>query len=163
MLPAYSQERFPYKQQLAAFKESLLTTDNSPNHIYRFIWLRTFNNPISVRIEKHNDDYNLYWKVTDGKGGYEPGKLVIDKQKRITKENWKKFLSLIKQVNFWNMQQNLEEPPVSDGAQWVLEGKSASLYHFVDIQSPGASSSYYKCCYFLIRLTDLTIKDSEKY
>jgi len=167
VLPTFGQtksnEHFPYTRQLTAFKEPLLTADSSQSEIYRFTWLRTFHHPIAVRIEKHNNASNLYWKVTDGMGGYAPGKLIADKQKTISKETWNKFNYLLKQLNFWHMKKDSTELPVSDGAQWVLEGKSVNKYHFVDIQNPGISNSYHKCCYFLVGLTDLKIKDSEKY
>ena len=65
-------------------------------------------------------------------------------------------------IDFWGMDTN-EKVMGNDGAQWVLEGKLDKKYHVVNRWTPNSSSNYYKCCDFLIGLTDLKIKPNEKY
>ncbi|MFI5137918.1 MAG: hypothetical protein ACHQIM_08815 [Sphingobacteriales bacterium] len=150
-----------YSGQLSALREPVLLTDRSEKEIYRFTWLRTFHHPVAIRIEKNGDAYILYWKVCDGAGGYEPGKLIIDKQKEISKASWDKFMQKFMMIGFWAMDTR-EKELGNDGAQWILEGKLANKYHVVEAWSP-RSGNYYECCDFLIGLTDLKIKPDEKY
>ncbi len=51
----------------------------------------------------------------------------------------------------------------TDGSRWILEGKKGQRYQVLDRWSPSEKSKYYQVCYFLIGLTDLVIKEDEKY
>lgn len=151
-----------YSKHLFAMREPLVYKNNSQNEIYRFTWLRTFDDPIAIRIEKHQDVYALYWKSCDGSGGYAPGKLIIDRQKLISEETWNEFLKRLSQIDFWNLSTH-DKTMGLDGAQWILEGKKPTQYHIVDRWTPKEKSNYYECCSFLIDQTDLEIKPQAKY
>jgi hypothetical protein len=152
-----------YSENLFAMKEPLLYVDTSKDEIYRFTWLRTFNHPIAIRIEKHDTTYLLYWKLCDGAGGYKPGTLTINKSKVISRSQWNNFKNFIGEIDFWNMATNDPSDGGLDGAQWILEGKSPEQYHVVDRWCPKSESLYYQCCNFLINLTDLNNKPLLKY
>src|SRR5690606_3456867 len=77
-----------YSQHLYAMKEPLLFNGETKKEIYRFTWLRTFHNPIAIRIERINSQYYLYWKRLSGAGGYEPGNLIEEKSRELTKLEW---------------------------------------------------------------------------
>ena len=67
-----------YSSQLRALQEpSLLTLVKSPSsECYRFLWLRTFNHPIAIRLEPMSDGTSvLTTKVASGDGGFHPGVL----------------------------------------------------------------------------------------
>lgn len=151
-----------YSKHLFAMKEPVIYTDKSQTETYRFTWLRTFHNPIAIRIEKNKDTYMLYWKLSDGAGGYQPGKLTINKQKKIDKSTWDEFQNHLNQIDFWKMNPN-EKTFGNDGSQWILEGKTTTQYNVVDRWTPSEKSKYYECCDFLIGLTDLKIKRKDKY
>ncbi len=151
-----------YSKQLIALKEPILFNDTSKKEIFRFTWLRSFHNPVAIRIEKLGNDYKIFWKLCDGAGGYAPGKLIIDKQKVIDKSAWDEFIKLLDQMDFWNLSTQ-EEVIGADGAEWILEGKSFNQYKVVERWTPNHDSSYYLCCDFLINLTDLKIADRHKY
>jgi hypothetical protein len=151
-----------YSKHLFAMKEPIIYLDKSQNEIYRFTWVRTFDNPIIVRIEKHGNTYILFWKLCNGEGGFEPGELTLNEQKTIDKTTWDEFKNRINQINFWDLETNLESIAI-DGSQWILEGKTSNKYHVVDRHSPYSKSKFYECCDFLIRLTDLKINNEEKY
>jgi hypothetical protein len=151
-----------YSEHLFAMREPIFYSDKSQKEIFRFTWLRTFHNPVAIRIEKLGDTYILYWKLCNGAGGYEPGELIINKQKEINKLTWDEFQKRLNEIEFWKMDTN-EEKFGLDGSQWILEGKNLKHYHIVDRWTPSENSKYYQCCDFLIGLTDLEIKDGEKY
>jgi len=143
-----------YSKHLSAMKEPLMFNKTQNKIIYRFLWLRTFNNPVAIRIEKQLDTYNLTWKLCDGAGGYDPGKLVVNKTKSIDKETWGNFITLLNKSGFWNLNTNEVDIQCEDGAQWILEGVDRRRYHVVDRNTP-LGGSFYDCCDFLIGLTDL--------
>lgn len=151
-----------YTGYLYVLKEPVLFTDTTPKEVYRFTWVRTFDNPVSVRIEKNKNSYELYWKQSDGKGGYYPGKLITEKHKKIDKNEWDAFVKMIDQTDFWNLKTDNNYTGI-DGATWILEGKKLTRYHKAEIWSPGSSGKFYQCCDYLLGLTDLKIKNSEKY
>jgi hypothetical protein len=151
-----------FSAQLFALKEPIIYSDKSQDEIYRFTWLRTFHHPVAIRIEKHNGNYTLYWKLSNGAGGYKPGVLVIDKQKTLDKETWEVFINKLDQSDFWNLVTNHTDSGM-DGSEWILEGKSANKYHVVDRWTPDKRSKYYECCDFLLNLTDIEIKSGAKY
>ncbi|MBS1501700.1 MAG: hypothetical protein JST32_06545, partial [Bacteroidetes bacterium] len=151
-----------FSEQIAALREPVVFDDSSKNTIFRFTWLRTFHHPIAIRLEKQKDNYMLYWKVCSGAGGYSPGELIRDRHKKIDKATWNEFLNKLKEADFENMKTNIDVMG-NDGSQWILEEKSGEYYHLVHRWTPDSSSTYYKCCDFLIGLTNLKIKARDKY
>src|SRR5687768_10776338 len=55
-----------YSRQLFALHEPVLKNDTCTAEMYRFTWLRTFDFPVCVRIEKSTDSVLLIWKQCDG-------------------------------------------------------------------------------------------------
>jgi hypothetical protein len=151
-----------YSKHLHALNEPILFNDTSSHETYRFTWLRTFHNPVAIRIEKNKDSYTLFWKQSDGAGGYEPGKIVVDRQRTIDKNTWDSFLGKLKESDFWQLPTNKMDFG-NDGSQWILEAKTPQKYHVVDRWTPGKGDKYYQVCDFLIKLADLKIKGNNKY
>ena len=152
-----------YSRQLYALKEPVLFSLKSENEVYRFTWLRTFDNPIAIRMEKQDDTYKLYWKVCDGAGGYEPGNLIIDETTDVTEEVWNSFIKMIKRLDFWDMEPLDSTFDGLDGSQWILEGKNYYYYRVVDRWSPYGKNMYSRCCKFLLDLTNLDISEDKIY
>jgi len=113
-----------YSKQLFAMREPVIYLNKSDKELYRFTWLRTFDNPIAIRIENKDDSYFLYWKQCNGAGGYEPGKLIVNKQRKIDKKIWNKFKKYINKIDFWDLKTDVNESGC-DGSQWILEGKNS--------------------------------------
>jgi hypothetical protein len=151
-----------YSSQLRAMSEPILHKNYSVYNSYRFTWLRTFHHPIAVRIDNKKGQILLTWKECDGAGGYEPGKIIVDKQKKLSENEWTEFQKMISKIDFWGIPSSLDEIPGNDGSQWILEGIKAEKYHVVDRWTP-RGSDYAKCCEFLLNLTDLKINEKEKY
>lgn len=148
-----------YSEHLLALEEPVLS-DSLPTEIYRFTYLRTFDNPIVIRLENSNDTIAIYWKVSDGAGGYEPGKIIENRNKKLTMLEWESFENKINSTNFWDLPTTEKDLLGTDGSQWILEGKKLGKYHVVDRWCGGIISSL---CKELIELTDLKIKGNEIY
>jgi hypothetical protein len=151
-----------YSGHLKALNEPLII-DQVTDTIYRFTWLRTFHHPMAIRIQKTTNDIRLTWKMSDGKGGYDPGKLFIDESKRLTVAEWKQFQELLKKVDYWNLP-TIEKSGVmiTDGSRWIIEGVKNGKYNVVDRHTPG-KSTYQEIGMFLINLTDLEIPKEDMY
>ena len=150
-----------YSEHLYKMKEPLLFNRNIEKEIFRFTWLRSFDEPIAIRIEKDGDDHWLFWKKLSGKGGYEPGKLVVDRKKRISENEWINIKELIKRADFWNMDFN-QGVFGNDGSQWIIEGVNSTDYRVVDRWSP-REGNFYDIGNYLISLTNLRVKERNKY
>ncbi|MGC3977797.1 MAG: hypothetical protein QM751_05900 [Paludibacteraceae bacterium] len=150
-----------YSSHLHAMKEPLLFNRKITKEIYRFTWLRTFHKPICIRFEKDNDNYAITWKMLSGEGGYDPGKLLLNKSKKLTEKEWDLFKTYLKTSNFWQMELGRNSMG-TDGAEWILEGVTPEQYRVVTVWSP-EKGDFYNVCNYLISLTDLQISNREKY
>ena len=150
-----------YSEHLKALDEPVLYTDSGKT-VFRFTWLRSFHNPVAIRIENKGETYRLTWKVTDGAGGYAPGKLITNKSKIISVDEWNKFINLLEAAKYWNMPVISHDRMGTDGSQWILEGIQNGNYHVVDRWTP-ENSDYEKCGLYLIELTGLKVKRTHMY
>lgn len=151
-----------YSKHLKALQEPRLWNLSTEKQIFRFTWLRSFHNPITIRLEKYNDKVMLYWKLCNGAGGYEPGDLIINSSRELSSREWNEFNSMIKQLSYWNLKSVDNEITGTDGAQWILEGINMGNYQVVDRWTPG-ETGFKKCCLYLLNMTDLNIPKREMY
>tara|TARA_B110000285_G_C14789291_1_gene452252 strand:+ start:56 stop:637 length:582 start_codon:yes stop_codon:yes gene_type:complete len=148
-----------YTEFLIALKEDKIDTLKTKKEIYRFLWLRTFHNPIVIRIEKNNKETTLFWKRSNGEGGYDAGKIVENKSIKLTQKEWSEFKELLNNSKFWknpSIKNDRNIIPATDGAQWVLEGIKTNEYHISEI-------NVFKPCLYLIKLTKMNIPKNEIY
>jgi len=148
-----------YSEHLNALNEPVLS-DTLPTKIYRFTYLRTFDDPIVIRIENDNDTISIHWKVSDGAGGYEPGEIIESESKKLSAEDWELIENKIDSIDFWNLPTVETGLMGTDGSQWILEGKTLGQYKVVDRWCGGKISSV---CRELIELTDLKLKKDDIY
>ena len=144
-----------YSKHLAALEEPVLS-NSLPTKIFRFTYLRSFHNPVVIGLVNENDAISIYWKVSDGAGGYDPGNLVEDKSKKLTLKEWEDFTEKINSIRFWNLPTTKTELMGFDGSHWILEGKSLETYHVVDRWCGEEISNV---CKKLIELTNLKLED----
>jgi hypothetical protein len=167
-----------YTNQLHALKEPSLweLSKTQRTQTYRFLWLRSFHQPISVRLEiSHDGTGVLTTKATSGRGGYKPGNLVTNKTRALTKEQATWFLDRIEEVGFWSLPV-YEKPHKGvgpngestvevnlDGAQWILEGIKDGQYHVADRWSPENGPVRTLGIIMLIDLANLKLLYEEVY
>lgn len=145
-----------YSKHLMAMDEpSLFSLQNYTGESYRFLWLRTFDNPIAIRLWRSSDQRFITVKQLDGKGGYEPGKLIINKTRTVDEREWGIFNDHLEQSCYWDLPRVGGEGG-QDGAQWIVEGSREGRYHIVDHWSP-KSGSYRELCLYLLKLAEIQI------
>jgi hypothetical protein len=155
-----------YVKHLKASKELPLTINYvEGSERYRFIWLRTFDQPIIIRIEMHDGKASLTAKVLSGKGGYEPGTIIEEISRNVSPEEWKSFKSLLVEADYWNIT-NSEFGAGLDGAQWVMESISEQGYYLVDLFCPYIFPPFVKfveACFYLVGLSGININPDDIY
>ena len=131
-----------YARQLRALQEPSLSESvvTGVESVYRFTWLRSFHHPIAIRITVHPDGSGkLTAKMTDGAGGYRPGRLIANSTREVGVKDVQRLLKLINTMRFWQMP---PEAPARgdvvnlDGARWILEASRHGDYHVIDRWSP---------------------------
>lgn len=115
---------------------SLSCGDALAEETYRFLWLRSFHQPVAVRIWRNGDTYELRAVTLDGAGGYKSGPIDRLIRKRLTKAGWDRATSALNAIQYWSMtgkatETEAEAEVVVDGAQWIIEGRK-DRYHAVD-------------------------------
>jgi hypothetical protein len=131
-----------YSKHLTALQEPSLweISKSSKQQIYRFLWLRSFHAPIAVRLNINADGTAiLTTKITNGKGGYEAGRLTQNKSKKLSKDQTQWFLDGVEELEYWKVPSMEEEDPQFvrvDGAQWIMEAVKDGTYKIVDRWSP---------------------------
>jgi len=129
---------------------------------YRFLWLRTFHQPIAIRLTIRLDGTGfLSGKVTNGKRGYEPGALTLTNSVEVPKPEVQQFLDLVYKTEFWTSQTE-ETTPGVDGAEWILEGAQSGNYHVVERWNP-EKDDYSRACLYLLGLSKISVPATEIY
>jgi len=153
-----------YIKQLSALEEQSIykQSKNKDLIIFRFTWLRTFHNPIAIRMVINKDGTGvLFAKKTSGAGGYEPGKLDKSIMKPLNKTEIANFKKLLESEKFWDLPSTTNEQGL-DGSHWIVEGLSNGKYHIVDRWSPEKGSVRTIGLYFL-GISGIEIKAKEIY
>ncbi len=120
--------------------------------IYRFTWLRTFDNPIIVRLERNAERYKLTYKIGNGSAGYEPKGLKKSKSMTVSNEDWDYFSKLLNQTGFDTIP-NKYYFPMTDGASWILEHRTGFEYKGHETNDP--QENFEICCLYLLELANI--------
>jgi hypothetical protein len=121
-----------YSKHLRAMKEEpLYSPDGEWVESYRFLWLRSFHNPVAVRIWKCGSVRFVSVKELDGAGGYDPGKLKLERKRELTPDEWREFMRYLEDSCYWQLPTQ-DDTIGFDGAQWIFEGVKGGRYHVVN-------------------------------
>ncbi|ATL47521.1 hypothetical protein COR50_10275 [Chitinophaga caeni] len=121
----------------------------------RFVWLRSFENPVVVRINRFSD--TVYANIKELGRREEKLSIIRDTLIMLEPENWRQFSNPLEQYRFWDS----SPEPVSeamDGATWYLESKSGEKYKVIEGWDSGGLSSE-----SLRNYLDPLIKFAERY
>lgn len=142
-------------QILKALEEERLYLMKTDKEIFRFTWLRSFNNSVAIRIEKDGDNYFIIRKLTTGKGDNEPGNLKDYVKKRITKQEWDNFISLQNKIKEWGNYYKEKIYITMDGSEWIYEYLTPYYYKIKEEDSPDKKGEFAEIGLYLIKLCSL--------
>ncbi len=155
-----------YSHQLTALQEpSLFGMMKTPSwESYRFLWLRTFDHPIAIRLDLQPDGSGiLTTKVASGTGGFRPGVLAETSSRALTKVQTDAFLLRVDKLGFWSAPNPESNQGGEDGSQWIVEGVKAGHYHVVDRWTPNAGVVRELGLMLAIELAKMTIPANKIY
>jgi hypothetical protein len=157
-----------YSRQLKALDEPSLwqiSQEKKNAVIYRFLWLRTFHHPVAVRVAITPDGAaTIFIKTSSGAGGYDPGTLIQNENRTLSRDEVAHLMTQIETANFWRLATcDPKARHGMDGAEWVLEEVDHGNYHVVERWSP-TKGTYHDLCQFFVRgLARLRFPGSEVY
>jgi hypothetical protein len=121
-----------YTKHLSAAGETALRT-SSASEAYRFTHLPSFSHPVVIRVEESKGRRLIIVKQLDGAGGYEPGRLVVEKYRELTSDEWDQIQDELTGMRFSSLPKHACEARdhPEDGMVWILEGKFREEYSSV--------------------------------
>lgn len=133
--------------------------------IYRFIWLRSFSQPIAVRLTIDADGSgDLVAKALSRSQNDNAASLVMNQRSHLPPIEVRSFIEKLTKADFWNLSTDrLEDMYGMDGATWIMEGTSDGAYHIVKRWSPRDNPYRDACMYLALGLARLKIPDREIY
>ncbi|HEX8736177.1 MAG TPA: hypothetical protein VF721_12690 [Pyrinomonadaceae bacterium] len=131
-------------------EKSLLDASDGGAEIYRFFWLRSFDRPIFMRVERRGNRIKLFTKELSA-----PQTVSRNYSRNLDRTEWCEFLKLLRQADYWNLPTSQRVDGV-DGAQWLLEGVRENRYHLVDRWTP-QTGEFREACIYLLRLSGVEI------
>jgi hypothetical protein len=151
-----------YTDHLEALKEPSIFASRIVGNTttYRFLYLRTFDNPIAVRIEVASKGSSgiLYYKQCNGAGGYAPGKLMKSKSVILDERCMETFVQTFENAGIWQMESEDQPVAMADGAQWVIEVLDKGRYHIVD-RCSDTMTKIYNLCMLMLKMAQEKIDE----
>jgi hypothetical protein len=121
-----------YSKHLKGLQEPSLYPPSADAEIYRFTWLRTFDNPMAFRVTvTSNGTGTLTVKRANGAGGYDPGVVDLKLELTLTKSDVDKLKQALVDMSYWDLPIELDGLGI-DGAQWIVEASVNGRYKVVD-------------------------------
>lgn len=153
-----------YSHMLFAMREPVLYNHSGETEIYRFTWLRSFDNPVAIRVQKQGNNVSLFAKVTNGAGGYEAGQIKLDTVFNVSEQQWRELKALVERTEFWHLPSRVDDHG-KDGAEWILEGVRNKQYHWVERWSPTTErhAEFRAVCEYLLNLSKVPIYSNRGY
>jgi hypothetical protein len=144
-----------YSQMLFALHEPVLKDYQGTMEIYRFTWLRSFHHPVVVRVEKKGDRVRVTSKVTDGAGGYEPGKIIVDNKFELSQVNIDTINDRLVAAGFWKIKTENDDDRGADGSEWIIEGFKGQKYHVAVRWSPDRGTKFRRIGEYLLSVSGI--------
>jgi hypothetical protein len=142
-----------YSSQLEAMNELPLAALFNEDESYRFLWLRSFHQPVAIHVWRTGAQHFMVVKRLNGHGGYAPGTVDFYSVRSLSENDWDSFMLHLEHSQYWSMPTE-DDRMWNDGAQWIMEGYREGRYHVVDRQSPDAGA-YREACMYLLRRSGL--------
>lgn len=149
-----------YSNKLYKSREPVLYNGWFEHEIYRFTWLRSFDEPVVIRIENKEDSIRLFVKMLDYDDFYVSNEIILNDTIVLNASQWTEFTEKLKKIDFWSIDpiENTHGAIGTDGAQWILEGLKDGEYHMVDRWN-GKNKVTGEGCLYLIQISGLEIEN----
>jgi len=133
-------EYVAHELQLLGENSFLPRAGNKSIESYRFIWLRAFDPPVSVRLDVQPDGSGvLTTKIGPGEAAFPASQHgnVQAITNTLSREEVERFRALVTQEHFWTTPPYaFHDQQGTDGAAWIIEATVAGTYHVTERWSP---------------------------
>jgi hypothetical protein len=130
-----------YSETLFNLQEPVLYNYTGKGEVVRLLWLRAFDNPVVIRVNKFNDTTYANIKELQSRSyDSKRQKLLKDTNVLLDSDRWNEILSTPDANNFWNAS-IAESFSGKDGITWFLECKLSNRYHAINRWDDGNLSS----------------------
>ncbi|MEM1262491.1 MAG: hypothetical protein AAGH76_08845 [Pseudomonadota bacterium] len=155
-------EREWYSKHLIAARERPLFPQTDSRTI-RLTWLRTFHNPIVVRIDCAEECAVNAVRLS-GAGGYKPGHIAEKTSYILTPTSAEALQDQVADARDYQSPENIEFV-VLDGARWILELSENGDYKAWTTYGPGlvSNEAFSKLLYTLVEMSKFEIAEGETY
>jgi hypothetical protein len=150
-----------FSQELAWFREPMLSAGYK-GKVYRFLWLRSFDAPVVIRIQKIKRNVVIYWKLPRFDDSLQSFQSAVEFKKSLAVWQWKKFEKSLTTIDYWSMISGDYKSDRTDGAIWLLEAAINGKYKVTE-RSGYIYPKYTKCLMYLINFTDLNLPKDRIY
>jgi hypothetical protein len=106
---------------------------------YRFLWLRTWREPILVRVDRHPDGMARMTLKTARRNvdNDQIGALKTTKARKLGRQDAEYLRMILDEANFWQFPSQVHSGTITmDGASWTIEGTKDGVCHVVDRSTP---------------------------
>jgi hypothetical protein len=157
--PAYTGRRYLVSEYeaLVAMQEPPLATFTESSELYRFVWLRSWDAPVCVRISRDGSEGSIATKVLEKYEGPTYGPLTHSSERHLAKDEMSHLAEMLDAASFWSAPAERDWVTL-DGAGWMLEGLRGGTHHIVKRNSPakdGEDADFRFLCEELLGLSDL--------
>jgi hypothetical protein len=159
-----------YSRDLKALHEPSLweLSQRDPKaEAYRFLWLRSSHHPVAVRlVVKPSGSGWIHTRMTSGKGGYQPGRIIRYGVSWLTKRKTQSFLTALQSADFWKLPTLAGEKMDAGagyGSQWIVEGVKGGQYQIIDRFSPDTADPVRTIGSLALKLGRFRIRSGEVY
>ena len=133
-------ERSWYSSQLEAAGETSLPrpaeiASSTTKFVIRFLWLRTFHHPVSIRVVLRDDEGELIARELNGAGGYSPGTVQQQISRQLRKEELDDLRKTLEKAKL-EKETLCDSASGFDGSHWIIETVEPSGYRFLDRWTP---------------------------
>lgn len=148
-----------FSEILASMQEPVLAAGFN-GQAYRFLWLRTYETPIVIRMEKSKKGVFIYWKELKFNDSIQDFEIPVEHMQKISTTKWKQFEKMLAVIDYWSMASSnypgSTHPDIS-----LLEASINGRYKVIE-RYEYRYSKYVNCLKYLIDLTDLNIPISSR-
>jgi hypothetical protein len=150
-----------YSWMLYKFNEPVLKDYHGSKEVYRFTWLRSFNHPVVVRVEKHAEIISISGNVSNGAGGFGPGEIIFDTTFSGTLEHIDTISGILSSAGFWSLDTESKDNIGLDGSKWIIEAYKNHQYHVVVRWSPAKGIAFRRIGEYLISISGIKNENGE--
>jgi hypothetical protein len=148
-----------YSDDLNFYQEPMISNGYRCD-VYRFLYLRSFNVPLVIRMERNDGRVTIRWKKCHYNQLLDQYEWGVDSTKKLPDIQWDKFEKMLSKVNFWQLPTDTDDGS-TDGAEWILEAFVNGKYKIAATNME--HSEFGKCLRYLMDLTDLNLPEKEIY